>query len=192
MSEYCIGINTCERVEKPSTPYRERWMKQCKHFRHGEICDHPEGPYGPAQTKADLVTAQARVRELEGNLQWIADQSCTYDAENAREWFPCTDTSACLTEYCLSCYARAVLATRNEATPPSPDVNLAKPDGATDQREVTPPSPNVDPARPNGAVDDGTEETNDESSHGHCGHCDGSGADVCGNFKEFRGGNDDK
>jgi len=42
-------------------------------------------------------------------LAWIAQQPCTMDAEGASDNTDCTETGACATEYCLSCYARAAL-----------------------------------------------------------------------------------
>jgi len=57
-----------------------------------------------------LRDARAQLERVREKLKRVADQACTYDAENASEDCPCTETSACLTEYCLSCYARTVLA----------------------------------------------------------------------------------
>jgi hypothetical protein len=42
-------------------------------------------------------------------LEWIAQQPCTQDAEGASEDCDCIETGACITEYCLPCYARNAL-----------------------------------------------------------------------------------
>lgn len=47
-------------------------------------------------------------RLVEG-LKWIAQQPCTMDCEEASEDTECIETSACCTEWCLSCYAKGVL-----------------------------------------------------------------------------------
>jgi len=52
----------------------------------------------------DLLTEVKRLREAREALEWIAQQFCTiYDDSD------CLQTDHCVTEYCLPCYARAVL-----------------------------------------------------------------------------------
>jgi len=79
-------------------------------------CGHRYGPTSevPA-TKADMLKRHISKcpehplsKALEG-LRWVALQTCTFDAEGASDDTPCTETEACLTEYCLSCYAQVVL-----------------------------------------------------------------------------------
>jgi hypothetical protein len=42
-------------------------------------------------------------------LEWVALQSCRQDAEGSSEDMDCRQTGSCITEYCLSCYAKQAL-----------------------------------------------------------------------------------
>lgn len=46
---------------------------------------------------------------LYGHLEWIANQECRMEAEGSSDDTECCETGACITEWCLSCYARAAL-----------------------------------------------------------------------------------
>lgn len=48
---------------------------------------------------------QLAASSLEEHLQFIADQPC----ELPSDYVSCKETSVCVTEYCLPCYARAAL-----------------------------------------------------------------------------------
>lgn len=66
--------------------------------------------------QADLTTLrqlQQREQAWRNALQWLVlqlyQERCTRDAEGADETTDCTETGACLTEYCLPCYARKMM-----------------------------------------------------------------------------------
>lgn len=59
---------------------------------------------------AKLAEAERERAHLSEGLRWIAQQSCAETAEGASDDTPCTETEACATEWCLSCYAKVVLA----------------------------------------------------------------------------------
>ena len=59
---------------------------------------------------SQFATAKTgREMRLEKALKWIAQQPCTMDAEGASAGCNCSETGACATEWCLSCYARVAL-----------------------------------------------------------------------------------
>lgn len=57
----------------------------------------------------DMVRIVDEMNRLAEGLKWIAQQPCTMDCEEASEDTECIETSACCTEWCLSCYAKGVL-----------------------------------------------------------------------------------
>ena len=64
--------------------------------------------YGIASVERDglrqaLAAAKAQVAFMREALQWIAQQSCT------NKDIDCAETSLCITEYCLPCYATSAL-----------------------------------------------------------------------------------
>jgi hypothetical protein len=56
---------------------------------------------------------QQREQAWRNALQWLVlqlyQERCTRDAEGAGEITDCTETGACITEYCLPCYARKMM-----------------------------------------------------------------------------------
>jgi len=52
---------------------------------------------------------QAENKEYKDALQWIAQQPCRQDAEGACDDTDCSQTGACLTEWCFPCYAKEIL-----------------------------------------------------------------------------------
>lgn len=64
-----------------------------------------------------LRDVYSELQEARHALQWIAQQTCTMDAEFAAPDTACTETGACITEFCLSCYARVVLKSPKEKPP---------------------------------------------------------------------------
>lgn len=72
---------------------------------------------------ADVVAAAMLARDERSNagvtpplggarrlVEMLAIQVCTQDAEGSVPGLPCSETSACITEWCWPCHARAVLA----------------------------------------------------------------------------------
>jgi hypothetical protein len=57
----------------------------------------------------ELGLQAARIAELEHHLKFLADQDCLKHAEGSADDLSCTETGACLTEICPSCYAKRVL-----------------------------------------------------------------------------------
>lgn len=53
-------------------------------------------------------------------LQWIAQQTCTMNAEGSSEDTECIETEACCTEWCLSCYAKGALKGMPVSPEPTP------------------------------------------------------------------------
>ena len=58
---------------------------------------------------AMLSKAERGLADYTEALQWIGQQPCRMDAPGASGNCDCAETCACLTEYCLPCYARSVL-----------------------------------------------------------------------------------
>jgi hypothetical protein len=59
-----------------------------------------------ANLKAKLADSQAQVAGLVAALDFIALQPCTHDSGYGGDDEDCTETGCCVTEMCLSCYAR--------------------------------------------------------------------------------------
>jgi len=59
--------------------------------------------------------AETAFRAARKHLQWVAQQSCTMDAELASGDTPCTETGACITEFCLPCYAKVAIRKPDES-----------------------------------------------------------------------------
>lgn len=56
--------------------------------------------------KLELERVTAERDAMVAALGWIALQPCIMEAEGASEDTDCSETSACITEWCLPCYAR--------------------------------------------------------------------------------------
>ena len=69
----------------------QRWMARVKRL---------------VEEKNALRAENERLREA---LQWIAQQTCGMDAEGASKNTTCAETSACISEWCLPCYADKIL-----------------------------------------------------------------------------------
>jgi hypothetical protein len=69
------------------------------------------------KAESDLADLRAAGEKLAEAMQWIAQQPCQHDAEGASDALPCSETGACITEWCLPCYAVAALAAWNASAP---------------------------------------------------------------------------
>ena len=65
----------------------------------------------------DSEKTSLRIKQLREGLKWIAGQGC----EAAGEYASCSDlpSNPCITEYCLPCYAAAILMQDDRQPEPS-------------------------------------------------------------------------
>lgn len=71
------------------------------------LCEAGEVELDDEGDETDRVTVKLHAAIC--SLMWIAQQPCTMDAEGSSDDTPCSETEACLTEWCLPCYARVSL-----------------------------------------------------------------------------------
>lgn len=102
-------------------------LKHLKRPRLGSTKDDIESKLGTLRMEVKLLRqgkgwaeeratkAETALREARKHLQWIAQQPCTMDAEMASDDTLCTETGACITEFCLSCYAKVALRKPDES-----------------------------------------------------------------------------
>ena len=75
-----------------------------------------------AKTEGGYLYLKARVRDLEEHLRFIGCQPCDNAPANSSEYVPCAETGDCITEFCLPCYAAAVVSPEDdEETTLTPD-----------------------------------------------------------------------
>ena len=86
-----------------------------------------------SKTDDENLKLKKQLETAVDGLKWVANQHCTMDAEGASDDTNCSETSACITEWCYPCYCKQTLKTIQEEsekqdtrTPPQKAADLCQ------------------------------------------------------------------
>ena len=83
---------------------------KAENARLRECLEHSIRLARPTYIVPDIASREKTIKRFREALNWIAQQPCARRPDDAEGYTPCSETDDCVTEWCLSCYARAALA----------------------------------------------------------------------------------
>lgn len=104
MENYCLGFKA--ELEEIKRELAEDYAYQYKCLVE---CDEKQLSPDAIRVRQILLKDKAENKHLKKALRWIAGQFCKMEAEGSNESTDCVETDACVTEFCLPCYARVAL-----------------------------------------------------------------------------------